>query len=147
MKGLPMQSLTLDNGTEFADHNGISQDLNVTVYFADPLSPWQGGSNEHINVVLRFFFPKGLDFRKLTQQQVDEVAHLLNSKLLKCFGWLSPSSGVALELTICPGSPLGINLTTSAPWSTTHTAGSRKETLRYAFIDNEAFPVDSTALY
>jgi IS30 family transposase len=90
MKGLPVQSLTLDNGTEFADHKGISQDLNATVYFADPHSPWQRGSNEHINGVLRFFFPKGSDFRKLTQQQVDEVAHLLNSKPLKCLGWLSP---------------------------------------------------------
>jgi IS30 family transposase len=69
---------------------GISQDLNATVYFADPHSPWQRGSNEHINGVLRFFFPKGSDLRKLTQQQVDEVAHLLNSKPLKCLGWLSP---------------------------------------------------------
>lgn len=90
LKGLPVRSLTLDNGTEFADHPGISEDLGVTVYFADPRSPWQRGSNENINGLLRFFFPKGSDFRSLTQEALDNVAFLLNSRPRKCLGWLSP---------------------------------------------------------
>lgn len=90
LQGLPVHSLTLDNGTEFADHKGMSQDLNATIYFADPHSPWQRGSNEHINGVLRFFFPKGSDFRELTQEKLDEVAYLLNTKPRKCLGWLTP---------------------------------------------------------
>lgn len=90
LNGLPVKSLTLDNGTEFADHRNIAKYLNTTVYFADPSSPWQRGSNENINGWLRFFFPKGCDFRNISQEELDRVCSLLNNRPRKCLGWLSP---------------------------------------------------------
>lgn len=91
LSGLPVHSLTLDNGTEFAEFKGIEKALNATVYFADPHSPWQRGSNENMNGFLRFFFPKGSDFRLLSRERLKEVADLLNNRPRKCLGWLSPS--------------------------------------------------------
>jgi len=91
LSGLPVHSLTLDNGTEFAEFKGIEKALNTVVYFADPHSPWQRGSNENTNGLLRFFFPKGSDFRQITQERLHEVADLLNNKPRKCLGWLSPA--------------------------------------------------------
>lgn len=90
LKNQLVNSLTLDNGTEFANHGKFSQRLQATVYFAHPSSPWERGSNENINGVLRFFFPKGCDFRTITREQLDQVETLLNNRPRKCLGWLSP---------------------------------------------------------
>lgn len=90
LKGLPVHSLTLDNGMEFADHRQFAKQLDTTVYFTHPASPWERGSNENINALLRFFYPKGCDFRSVTQQQLDTVEMLLNNRPRKCLGWLSP---------------------------------------------------------
>lgn len=90
LDGLPRHSLTLDNGTEFAHHQELERMLDTTIYFADPHSPWQRGSNENINGMLRFFFPKGADFRLLSQYDLDHVCRLLNDRPRKCLGWLSP---------------------------------------------------------
>lgn len=87
---LPIHTLTLDNGSEFADFKGIEQDLNTTIYFADPHSPWQRGLNENTNGILRFFFPKGTDFHKLSQEDLDIVVSLINNRPRKCLGYLSP---------------------------------------------------------
>ena len=87
---MPIHTITLDNGSEFADFKGIEQDLNTTIYFADPHSPWQRGLNENTNDILRFFFPKGCDFRSVSRQRLDEVETLLNNRPRKCLGWLSP---------------------------------------------------------
>ena len=95
LSGLPVHSLTLDNGTEFADFKGIEKALNIVVYFADPHTPWQRGSNENMNGLLRFFFPKGSDLRQVTQERLNEVADLLNSRPRKCLGWLTPSDFLA----------------------------------------------------
>lgn len=91
LKGQKVCSLTLDNGTEFTDHPKFAEQLNATVYFAHPASPWERGSNENANALIRFFFPKGCDFRSVTQEQVDAVEALLNNRPRKCLGWLSPS--------------------------------------------------------
>lgn len=56
---LGTKSITFDNGSEFARFRDMERDLNSTIYFADPHAPWQRGSNENTNDVLRFFFPKG----------------------------------------------------------------------------------------
>lgn len=87
---LPTHTLTLDNGSEFADFKGIEADLNTTVYFADPHSPWQRGLNENTNDLLRFFFPKGTDFNQITQEELDEVVALINNRPRKTLGYLSP---------------------------------------------------------
>lgn len=90
LKGQKVLSLSLDNGSEFAAFKQIEKELNTTVYFADPHSPWQRGSNENINGLLRFFFPKGTNFLGVTQEELDHVLTLINNRPRKCLGWLSP---------------------------------------------------------
>jgi IS30 family transposase len=85
-----VHSLTLDRGSEFAEFRKIESDLQTEIYFCDPHSPWQRGSIENINGALRFFFPKGFDFRLITQEDVDRVVNLLNNRPRKCLGFLSP---------------------------------------------------------
>ena len=87
---MPIFSITLDNGSEFADFKGIEEDLNTTVYFADPHAPWQRGLNEHTNDMLRFFFPKGTDFSLISEDELLHVVHLINSRPRKCLDFLSP---------------------------------------------------------
>jgi IS30 family transposase len=84
------KTITLDNGSEFADFLKIEKNLQTTIYFADPHSPWQRGSNENINGLIRFFFPKGTNFHAVTQDQLDSVVSLINNRPRKCLGWLSP---------------------------------------------------------
>lgn len=97
-------TLTLDNGTEFLGFKDIEKENNITVYFADSHSPWQRGSNENINGLIRFFFPRGTDFRDLPQERLDAVVSLINNRPRKCLGYLSPvefiKKSVALGLTI-----------------------------------------------
>ena len=87
---LPVESITLDNGSEFANFREFEKALDATVYFTDTHSPWQRGSNENINGLIRFFFPKCTDFRSVSPNQVDLVLHLINNRPRKCLGWLSP---------------------------------------------------------
>lgn len=86
----PVFSITLDNGSEFAAFRDIERALNTTVYFADPHAPWQRGSNENTNGILRFFFPKGSDFDALSQLDLQAVSDLINHRPRKCLDWLSP---------------------------------------------------------
>ena len=87
---MPIHTITLDNGSEFADFKGIEQDLNTTIYFADPHSPWQRGLNENTNDILRFFYPKGTNFLNVTEEEFQNVIHLINSRPRKCLCYLSP---------------------------------------------------------
>lgn len=87
---MPIHTITLDNGSEFADFKGIEEDLNTTIYFADPHAPWQRGLNENTNDMLRFFFPKGTDFNSITEDDLLCVLHIINSRPRKCLGFLSP---------------------------------------------------------
>ena len=91
LQGLPVHSLSLDNGSEFADFKGIEQDTGAKVYFADRHAPWQRGSNENNNGLLRFFFPKGTDFHQITAETLDKVVSLINHRPRKCLDWLSPA--------------------------------------------------------
>lgn len=90
LSGKNIRSLSLDNGSEFVRFKELESQLNTTVYFADPHSPWQRGSNENINGLVRFFFPKGCDFLSVTQNELDSVIAMINNRPRKCLGWLSP---------------------------------------------------------
>ena len=87
---MPIHTITLDNGSEFADFKGIEEDLDTTIFFADPHSPWQRGLNENTNDMLRFFFPKGTDFSLVSEEELVRVVHLINSRPRKCLDYLSP---------------------------------------------------------
>ena len=95
---LPVHSISLDNGSEFAEFHEIESALNTLVYFAEPHKPWQRGTNENTNDILRFFFPKGYDFRSLSDDDLDFVLDLINSRPRKCLGWLSPSDIFSVAL-------------------------------------------------
>lgn len=90
LSGQTVRSLSLDNGSEFAGFKELEGRLKTTIYFADPHAPWQRGSNENINGLLRFFFPKGIDFHSVTQQRLNDVLEFINNRPRKCLGWLSP---------------------------------------------------------
>ena len=80
---LPAQlrhSLTWDQGSEMSEHRRFSVKTGVDVYFCDPQSPWQRGSNENTNGLLRQYFPKGQSLAGVTQERLDEVAAKLNRR-------------------------------------------------------------------
>lgn len=85
-----VNSISLDNGSEFSEFRILEDNLHAPVYFAEPHKPWQRGTNENTNDILRFFFPKGYDFRQLTQAQLDVVVDLINNRPRKCLNWKSP---------------------------------------------------------
>jgi IS30 family transposase len=85
------RSITWDHGKEMAHHERFSVDTGVSVYFCDPRSPWQRGSNENTNGLLRQYFPKRSDPRAHTQADLDAVAAELNDRPRQTLGWMSPS--------------------------------------------------------
>lgn len=85
------RSLTLDNGTEMADHEALERRTGIRIYFAHPYHSWERGSNENFNGLLRQFFPKQMSFAHLNQKQVDLAANLLNTRPRKRHGYKSPA--------------------------------------------------------
>ena len=85
------QSLTWDRGKEMADHKRFSLDTNIKVYFCDPRSPWQRGSNENTNGLLRQYFPKGMDLSNVDQNRLNAVARQLNERPRKTLDYETPA--------------------------------------------------------
>jgi IS30 family transposase len=98
---LPVQlrrSLTWDRGLELAEHKRFSIATGIKVYFCDPRSPWQRGSNENTNGLLRQYFPKRSSVARFTQADLDAIAAKLNGRPRQTLEWLTPSQKLAQVL-------------------------------------------------
>jgi IS30 family transposase len=85
------KSLTWDRGTEMANHRHFTLATDIAVYFCDPKSPWQRGSNENTNRLLRQYFPRGIDLSRYTQAQLNRVARQLNERPRKTLEYATPA--------------------------------------------------------
>jgi len=105
MTQLPEQvrkSLTWDRGMELADHKNVTAQTGMAVYFADPRSPWQRGTNENTNRLLRQYLPKGVSMGGLSQHDLDEIAARLNNRPRKVLGYDTPAERFTAILGAAP---------------------------------------------
>jgi IS30 family transposase len=96
----PIRSITLDNGKEFADHKLISQKLRTAVYFADPYSAFQRGTNENTNGLIRQYLPKGTDLNIVSHYELKRIENSLNNRPRKCLGYLTPREYICKTVAI-----------------------------------------------
>ena len=95
-----METLTWDRGTEMADHKKFSIATDVAVYFCDPKSPWQRGTNENTNRLLRQHLPKGSDFSAHSQEDLDAIALKLNTRPRKTLAYRTPADTLASAVAL-----------------------------------------------
>ncbi len=101
MKKVPAflrESLTYDRGSEMACHAQLAKRLKLDIWFADPYAPWQRGSNENTNGLLRQFLPKGMDLSQVSQTQLNDIARLLNGRPRQTLGWDTPEEALSKEM-------------------------------------------------
>lgn len=98
LPGQLCRSITWDRGKEMSDHEIFTAQTGVRVYFADPSSPWQRGTNENTNGLLRQYFPRGTDLSRWTAEELQAVAHTLNHRPRKKLAWLTPAEALAKQL-------------------------------------------------
>lgn len=97
------KTLTRDRGSENIKYEKLSDELDIKVFFTHPYSSWERGSNENLNGLIRRFFPKKTNFRSITDEEIQRVEYLLNSRPRKRLGWKTPYevfyelTGVALQ--------------------------------------------------
>ena len=96
---IPFITITYDNGTEFANHKNITNNLGCDIYFARPYRSSDRGLNEHTNGLIRRFFPKKTDFASIDETQIEHVQNLLNNRPRKSLGFLTPNEVVNKYLT------------------------------------------------
>ena len=89
------RSLTWDQGAEMRDWKQVTIAVGIDIYFCDPHAPWQRGSNENTNGLLRQYFPKGTDLTKITELELDQVAEELNDRPRKRLGFYKPTERLA----------------------------------------------------
>jgi IS30 family transposase len=101
VKKLPKQmrlSLTYDQGREMAQHKLFTKETKMQVYFAHPRSPWERGTNENTNGLIRQFFPKNTNFKNVSRAQIKHAQHLLNGRPRKTLNWKTPYEAMQLLL-------------------------------------------------
>ena len=103
------KSLTWDQGTEMAQHAQLRIDTGLEIYFCDLRSPWQRGTNENTNGLLRQYFPKGTDMNRYGERELDAVAVTLNGRPRKTLGWKTPAE--ALEALLSAARSTGVATT------------------------------------
>jgi len=84
------KTLTYDQGKEMSEHKQFTIDTGIQVYFAHPGSPWERGTNENTNGLIRQYFPKGTDFMKVTPREIKRVERQLNDRPRKVLNWMKP---------------------------------------------------------
>jgi IS30 family transposase len=84
------KTLTYDRGKEMAEHERLAQRLAIQIFFADPYSPWQRGTNENTNGLLRQYLPKGIDLSGYKQRELNAITHRLNTRPRKCLNFATP---------------------------------------------------------
>ena len=85
-----LETLTVDNGKEFANHEGLAKTTKTTMYFAHPYHSWERGLNEHTNGLLRQYFPKGMQLDNLSPQELAKVIRKINNRPRKSLGYRTP---------------------------------------------------------